>query len=410
MTVLERFLNYVVVETTSDPYSESFPSTKSQLDFGRTLMEEMKELGLTDVAQDEYGYVFGTIPSTIPDYKGKVLGLIAHMDTAYAASGKNVKPRIIKNYSGTEIVLNAEKKIVMTPEDFPSLKEYVGQDLVVTDGLTLLGGDDKAGMAEIMTAAEYLIGHPEIPHGPIRVGFTPDEEVGKGADFFDVKKFGADFAYTVDGGECGELEYENFNAASAFVDFTGLSIHPGSAKNKMVNALLLAIEFQGMMPEAQKPEHTEGREGFIHLEALEGSVEHASSEYIVRDHDFDLFKEKKEYMQRAADYMNGKYGEGTVSLRMEDSYFNMKQQIDPHYFLIENVLKVYEKLDIEPKIQPIRGGTDGSRLSFMGLPCPNLGTGGHNFHGHFEYVCVQSMEKCVEVLIELAKAFGCFRI
>ena len=394
MTVLERFLNYVVVETTSDPYAESFPSTKSQLDFGHTLMEEMKELGVTDVTQDEYGYVFGTIPSTVPDYKGKILGLIAHMDTAPAASGKNIKPRVIKNYDGAEIVLNAEKKIVMKPEDF-----------VVTDGLTLLGGDDKAGVAEIMTAAEYLINHPEIPHGPIRVGFTPDEEVGQGADYFDVKKFGADFAYTVDGGECGELEYENFNAASVFVDFTGLSIHPGSAKNKMINALLLAMEFQGMMPEAQKPEHTEGREGFIHLEALEGSVEHASSEYIVRDHDFDLFKKKKEYMQRAADYMNVKYGEGTVSLRMEDSYYNMRQQIEPHYFLIENVLKVYEKLDIEPKIQPIRGGTDGSRLSFMGLPCPNLGTGGHNFHGHFEYVCVQSMEKCVQVLIELVKTF-----
>lgn len=405
MTVLERFLNYVVVETTSDPYAESFPSTKSQLDFGHTLMEEMKELGLTDVTQDEYGYVFGTIPSTVPDYKGKILGLIAHMDTAPAASGKNIKPRVIKNYDGAEIVLNAEKKIVMKPEDFPSLKQYVGQDLVVTDGLTLLGGDDKAGVAEIMTAAEYLINHPEIPHGPIRVGFTPDEEVGQGADYFDVKKFGADFAYTVDGSECGELEYENFNAASVFVDFTGLSIHPGSAKNKMINALLLAMEFQGMMPEAQKPEHTEGREGFIHLESLEGSVEHASSEYIVRDHDFDLFKKKKEYMQRAADYMNVKYGEGTVSLRMEDSYYNMRQQIEPHYFLIENVLKVYEKLDIEPKIQPIRGGTDGSRLSFMGLPCPNLGTGGHNFHGHFEYVCVQSMEKCVQVLIELVKTF-----
>ena len=405
MTVLERFLNYVVVETTSDPYAENFPSTKSQLDFGHTLMEEMKELGLTDVTQDEYGYVFGTIPSTVPDYKGKILGLIAHMDTAPAASGKNIKPRVIKNYDGAEIVLNAEKKIVMKPEDFPSLKQYVGQDLVVTDGLTLLGGDDKAGVAEIMTAAEYLINHPEIPHGPIRVGFTPDEEVGQGTDYFDVKKFGADFAYTVDGGECGELEYENFNAASVFVDFTGLSIHPGSAKNKMINALLLAMEFQGMMPEAQKPEHTEGREGFIHLESLEGSVEHASSEYIVRDHDFDLFKKKKEYMQRAADYMNVKYGEGTVSLRMEDSYYNMRQQIEPHYFLIENVLKVYEKLDIEPKIQPIRGGTDGSRVSFMGLPCPNLGTGGHNFHGHFEYVCVQSMEKCVQVLIELVKTF-----
>lgn len=405
MTVLERFLNYVVVETTSDPYSERFPSTESQLAFGHILMEEMKELGLTDVTQDKYGYVFGTIPSTIPDYKGKILGLIAHMDTAPAASGKNVKPRIVKNYDGTDIVLNAEKKIAMKPEDFPSLKQYIGQDLVVTDGLTLLGGDDKAGIAEIMTAAEYLIGHPEIPHGPIRVGFTPDEEVGKGADFFDVKKFGADFAYTVDGGECGELEYENFNAASAFIDFTGLSIHPGSAKNKMINALLLAMEFQGMMPEAQKPEHTEGREGFIHLDALEGSVEHASSEYIVRDHDFDLFKEKKEYMQRVADYMNSKYGEGSVNLKLEDSYYNMKQQIEPHDFLIENVLKVYEKLSIEPKVQPIRGGTDGSRLSFMGLPCPNLGTGGHNFHGHFEYVCVQSMEKCVEVLIELVKTF-----
>lgn len=405
MTVLERFLNYVVVETTSDPYSKSTPSTQSQLDFGHTLMEEMKELGLTDVTQDEYGYVFGTIPSTIPDYKGKILGLISHMDTAPAASGANIKPRIIENYDGTDIILNSEKKIVMKPDDFPSLKEYVGQDLVVTDGLTLLGGDDKAGVAEIMTAAEYLIGHPEIPHGPIRVGFTPDEEIGQGGDYFDVKKFDADFAYTVDGGECGELEYENFNAASVFVDFTGLSIHPGSAKNKMINALLLAMEFQGMMPEAQKPEHTEGKEGFIHLETLEGSVEHASGEYIVRDHDFDLFKEKKEYMQRAADYMNAKYGEGTVTLRMEDSYYNMKQQIEPHYFLIENVLKVYEKLDIQPKIQPIRGGTDGSRLSFMGLPCPNLGTGGHNFHGHFEYVCVQSMEKCVQVLIELVKNF-----
>lgn len=405
MTVLDRFLKYVVVETTSDPYSESFPSTKNQLDFGLSLMKEMKELGLTDVTQDEYGYVFGTIPSTILNYEGKVLGLISHMDTAFAASGANVKPRIIKNYDGKDIVLNPEKKIVMTSEDFPSLKQYTGQDLVVTDGLTLLGGDDKAGIAEIMTAAEYLIQHPEIPHGPIRIGFTPDEEIGKGSDYFDVKKFGADFAYTVDGGACGELEYENFNAASAFVNFTGLSIHPGSAKDKMINALLLAMEFQYMMPEAQKPEHTEGREGFIHLETLEGSVEHAASEYIIRDHDLTLFKQKKEYLQRAADYMNGKYGEGTVNLKIEDSYYNMKQQIEPYYFLIENVIKVYEKLDVQPKIQPIRGGTDGARLSFMGLPCPNLGTGGHNFHGHFEYVCVQSMEKCVQVLVELAQTF-----
>lgn len=406
MDVKERFLKYIAVDTTSDPYSDTFPSTKSQLAFAASLSEELKELGLSDISCDEHGYVFATVPSTIENYSGKTLGFIAHMDTSSQASGANIRPRVIENYSGDDIVLNEEKHIVMRTEEFASLKQYKGQDLIVTDGLTLLGGDDKAGIAEILTAAEYLIKHPEIKHGPIRIGITPDEEIGAGTDYFDVEKFGADFAYTIDGGECGELEYENFNAASAFVNFTGISIHPGSAKNKMRNAALLAVEFQNMMPEAQKPEYTEDREGFIHLDSLHGAVEHASAEYIIRDHDLKLFEEKKKYMENAADYMNRKYGEGTVSLKLEDSYFNMKQQIEPHMHLIDNALAVYEKLGIKPLIQPIRGGTDGAQLSFKGLPCPNLGTGGHNCHGHFEFVCIQSMEKCTEVIIELAKLYA----
>ena len=352
---------------------------------------------------DQYGYVFGTIPSTIPDYQGKILGFIAHMDTSSAASGANISPRLIENYDGKDIVLHTEKNIIMRTKDFSNLSQYQGQDLIVTDGLTLLGGDDKAGIAEILTAAEYLLAHPEIPHGPIRIGFTPDEEIGQGTDHFDVERFGADFAYTMDGGECGELEYENFNAASAFVTFHGVSIHPGSAKNKMINAVLLSMEFQSMMPENQKPEYTQDREGFIHLDGIEGSVEKTVSEYIIRDHDMELFREKKQFMERAAAYMNEKYGKGTVELKLEDSYFNMKQQIEPHMNLIENVLTVYEKLDIRPQVLPIRGGTDGAQLSFKGLPCPNLGTGDHNCHGHFEFVCVQAMEKCVDVIVELAK-------
>lgn len=408
MNVTERFLKYISVDTTSDPSSDTFPSTKSQLAFAASLADEMKEIGLKDVTCDKYGYVFGTIPSTIDNYQGKTLGFIAHMDTSCQASGANIKPRIIENYDGSDIILNQEKNIVMKTGEFESLRQYQGQNLIVTDGLTLLGSDDKAGVAEILTAAQYLIAHPEIPHGPVRVGITPDEEIGQGTDYFDVEKFGADFAYTVDGGECGSLEYENFNAASAFVNFNGISIHPGSAKNKMVNASLLAVEFQNLLPPAQKPEYTEGREGFIHLESIHGSVEHASCEYIIRDHDMKLFEDKKAYMANAADYMNRKYGEGTVSLRLEDSYFNMKQQIEPHMHLIDNALAVYEKLEIPVHIEPIRGGTDGAQLSFKGLPCPNLGTGGHNFHGHFEYVCIQSMEKCVQVIIELTKRYADF--
>ena len=406
MNVKERFLKYISVDTTSDPSSTTFPSTTSQLDFAASLVKEMKEMGLVDVSCDENGYVFGTIPATIENYQGPVLGFISHMDTAPASSGINIRPRMIENYDGKEIVLNQEKNILMSPAEFENLKKYQEQDLIVTDGTTLLGGDDKAGLAEILTAAEYFLTHPEIPHGTIRVGFTPDEEIGQGADRFDVERFGADFAYTMDGGECGELEYENFNAAEAMVEITGLSIHPGSAKNK----LSLAMEFEGLMPPAQKPEHTEHREGFIHLDTMKGSVEHATMEYIIRDHDKNLFQKKKEIMTQAASYMNQKYGEGTVDLQIEDSYFNMKEKIEPHMHLVDSVLSVYEKLDIQPKVVPIRGGTDGARLSYMGLPCPNLGTGDHNCHGHFEFVCVQSMEKCVEVIVELGKRYAEFEL
>ena len=403
MTVEERFLKYIAVDTTSDPSSDTFPSTKSQLDFAAALREEMESLGLENVSIDQYGYVFGTIPSTIKDYSGKILGFISHMDTSCAESGKNIRPRIIKNYDGKDIVLNEEKNIIMSPRDFSNLAQYQGQDLIVTDGNTLLGGDDKAGIAEILTAAEYLLAHPEIPHGPVRVGFTPDEEIGQGTEHFDVEKFGADFAYTMDGGECGELEYENFNAAEAVADFNGVSIHPGSAKGKMINAIRLAMEYERLMPSVQRPECTEGREGFIHLDSLQGSVDHARSEYIIRDHDMDLFQKKKKHMEDMARIMNIKYGYEAVSLKIQDSYFNMKEKIEPHRFLIDNVLKVYEKLGIQPQIQPIRGGTDGAQLSFKGLPCPNLGTGDHNCHGHFEFTCIQAMEKSVEVIVELIK-------
>lgn len=403
MTVEERFLKYIAVDTTSDPSSDTFPSTKSQLDFAAALREEMESLGLENVSIDQYGYVFGTIPSTIKDYSGKILGFISHMDTSCAESGKNIRPRIIKNYDGKDIVLNEEKNIIMSPRDFSNLAQYQGQDLIVTDGNTLLGGDDKAGIAEILTAAEYLLAHPEIPHGPVRVGFTPDEEIGQGTEHFDVEKFGADFAYTMDGGECGELEYENFNAAEAVADFNGVSIHPGSAKGKMINAIRLAMEYERLMPSVQRPECTEGREGFIHLDSLQGSVDHAWSEYIIRDHDMDLFQKKKKHMEDMARIMNIKYGYEAVSLKIQDSYFNMKEKIEPHRFLIDNVLKVYEKLGIQPQIQPIRGGTDGAQLSFKGLPCPNLGTGDHNCHGHFEFTCIQAMEKSVEVIVELVR-------
>lgn len=405
MHVKDRFLKYVSIDTTSDPESQTTPSTEKQLTLARMLTDEMTEMGLTDVSCDKNGYVFGTVPASVPDYHGAVIGFIAHMDTSDAASGANIRPRIVHIYDGGDIVLNEDRQIIMRTSDFSCLEQYKGQDLIVTDGLTLLGGDDKAGVAEILTAAEYLLDHPEIPHGTIRIGFTPDEEIGQGADLFDVEKFGADFAYTVDGGKAGEIEYENFNAASASVGFAGISIHPGDAKNKMRNAALLAMEFQNMLPAAQTPEHTEGYEGFIHLDSIKGEVEHASSSYIIRDHDKALFEKKKQFMRDAADYMNHKYGSGTVTLKIEDSYYNMKEQIMPHQHLIDNMKKACENVGIVPTVKPIRGGTDGARLSFMGLPCPNLGVGGHNCHGRFEFVCIQAMEKCVEIVVELAKLY-----
>lgn len=406
MHVKDRFIKYVMIDTTSDPDSGTFPSTPSQICFADMLANEMREMGLTDVFRDENGYVYGTIPSTIENFNGSILGFIAHMDTANDAPGANIQPRVIESYNGKDIVLNEKLHLIMRPDDFEALHSLEGKTLIVTDGNTLLGGDDKAGLAEIMTAAEYLIAHPEIPHGPIRVAFTPDEEIGCGADRFDVKRFGADFAYTMDGGAAGELEFENFNAASATVTFTGTSIHPGSSRGKMVNAAILSMEFQQMLPAFMRPECTDGYEGFIHLIGMDGCVEHACLKYIIRDHDMKLFQEKKALIQRAAEYMNAKYGEGTVSAELKDSYFNMKEKIEPHRHLIDTVLKVFSRLGITPHIQPIRGGTDGARLSFMGLPCPNLGTGDYNCHGRFEFTCVESMEQCVQVIVELAKEYS----
>lgn len=405
MTVKERFLKYVAIDTTSNSNSAAVPTTPNQLVLADLLAEELRAIGVSDVVRDENGYVYGKIPATVEKSLPK-LGFIAHMDTSEAASGANIKPRLIPNYDGKDILLNAEKNITMKVSDFPFLADYKGQELITTDGLTLLGADDKAGVAEIVSAAEYLIQHPEIPHGPLRICFTPDEEVGAGTDHINMELLDMDFAYTMDGSALGELEYENFNAASASVEITGLSIHPGSAKNQMINALLIGMEFQSLLPVFQRPEFTEGYEGFFLLDEFHGSVEHAKMEYIIRDHDLALFEEKKAMMQKAADFINTKYGQPLVALTIKDSYFNMREKILPHPELLEHVLAVYEKLNITPKVSPIRGGTDGARLSFMGLPCPNLGTGGHNFHGPLECACVNSMEKAVEVIIELARSYA----
>ncbi|MBO6159411.1 MAG: peptidase T [Firmicutes bacterium] len=403
--VMDRFLKYVVVDTTSNPESETFPSVpETEIPFADALADELKEIGVQNVTRDENGYVYGTIPSTIEGYQGPVVGFIAHMDTASDAPGAGISPRVIDSYDGSDIELG--NGLVLRPADFESLKGNVGGKLIVTDGNTLLGGDDKAGVAEIMTAAEYLIQHPEIQHGPIRIGFTPDEEIGRGVDYFDVARFGADYAYTMDGGELGELEYENFNAASGLVEINGISIHPGSAKGKMLSAALVGMEFQSLLPVFERPEHTECREGFTHLISFEGTVDRARLQYIIRDHDKALFEKKKAFLQQIGDFLNKKYGEGTVKVTVADSYYNMKEQVEPYPFLLENVKEVYKELDIEPIIQPIRGGTDGARLSFMGLPCPNLGTGDYNCHGRFEYVCVDKMEKAVMVIVKLCERFA----
>lgn len=403
--LLDRFLSYVKIDTESVDEVECFPSSVKQKNLGKQLVEELIAMGAQEVSMDEYGYVFATIPATI-DSKLPTIGFIAHMDTAPALTGANVKPRIVENYDGLDVVLNEELGIVLEVEQYPELKNYIGKDLVVTDGTTLLGADDKAGIAEIMTLAEYLLSNPHIPHGTIKIGFTPDEEVGRGVDFFDVKRFGADFGYTVDGGQLGELEYENFNAAGAKLVVNGLSIHPGSAKGKMKNATLLAMEFQNMLPVEQNPTYTEGYEGFFHLDSISGNVDQTIANYIIRDHDRTKFEEKKEFFLKTKDFLNQKYGEGTFEVHMKDSYYNMKEQIEPHMHLITNACKAMEQLGITPIISPIRGGTDGARLSFMNLPCPNLCTGGHNFHGRYEYICIQSMEQVVEILKNIVALYS----
>jgi tripeptide aminopeptidase len=399
MKVHERFLNYVKIDTQSVHDAKKIPSSEKQKDLGRLLVEEMISIGIEDAYMDENGYVYGTVKGNTD---APVIGFIAHMDTSPDMPGSGVKPKIIYNYDGSDIMLNDEKQIVMKTEMFEHLSKYIDQDLIVTDGTTLLGADDKAGIAEIMSMAEYLINNPQIKHGTIKIGFTPDEEVGQGAELFNIEKFGADYAYTVDGGEIGELEYENFNAASAKVTINGVNIHPGTAKNKMKNSILIGMEFHNMLPVYETPENTEGYEGFSLLTDMSGNVEKTLLEYIIRDHDIAKFNIKKERFQKIADYLNEKYGQGTIELKLEDSYFNMKEKILPHMHIVENAIRAMENVGIEPKVVPIRGGTDGARLSYMGLPCPNLCTGGHNFHGRYEYIPIQSMEKVVELLIEIA--------
>lgn len=397
-TVTERFLKYVGFETTSDEFSESCPSTEGQRILGAALVEEMLSMGITDARMDENGYVYGTVSG---DPNKPVIGLIAHMDTAPDASGKDIKAKIVE-YIGEDICLNEEKGIYLRQAEYGSLKNHYGKHLIVTDGTTLLGADNKAGVAEILTAAERLL-QMGGNHATLKIGFTPDEEIGRGADLFDVPGFGADYAYTVDGGPVGELEYENFNAAGAKVTIKGLSIHPGGAKDKMVNSQLIAMEYQALLPTAQRPEHTEGYEGFIHLTDMQGQVEESVLRYIVRDHDMEKFQEKKAVMVAAGEFLNKKYGAGTVDVQLRDSYFNMKEKITPCMFIIDRAKAAMEKVGMTPHTVPIRGGTDGARLSFMGLPCPNLCTGGANYHGRFEYIPVEDMEKCVDLLVEILK-------
>ena len=395
-TVLERFLHYVSFNTKSDEESPSCPSTPGQLVLGEALVQEMKAMGIADAAMDKNGYIMGTVPG---DPSLPAIGLIAHMDTSPDCSGENIKARVM-HYTGQDLCLNEEKSIWLRAADYPSLNDNVGKHLVVTDGTTLLGADDKAGVAEILTAVEQLI-REGGKHATVKIGFTPDEEIGRGADLFDVAGFGADYAYTVDGGSIGELEYENFNAAGAKVEIFGVNIHPGSAKDKMKNAQLIAMEFNALLPADQRPEHTEGYEGFFHLTDMQGDVEKATLYYIIRDHDFEKFEEKKELLVKAGEKMNEKYGNGSVCVSVKDSYFNMKQMIEPCMFIVERAKSAMEAVGITPSIQPIRGGTDGARLSFEGLPCPNLCTGGENFHSRFEYVPVEDMERIKDLLIQL---------
>lgn len=404
MELKERFLKYVGFDTQSDPESEKFPSTDKQLVLLKHLAEEMKSMGMTEVEMDRYGYVMGTVPAS-PGYEDKkVIGFIAHVDTSPDMNGANIRPQVIENYDGGDIPLNGE--LTMTLKDFPELSFFKGHTLITTDGTSLLGADDKAGVAEIMTAAEYLLAHPEIKHGKIRIGFTPDEEIGRGVDFFDVKRFGADFAYTVDGGFEGELEYENFNAAGAKITIQGRNIHPGYAKDKMLNALQVAADLNNQLPVWERPEHTEGYEGFYHLTGLCGGVENATVEYIIRDHSRGKFEAKKKYLIEVVDFLTEKYGEGVITLNLKDQYYNMREMVEPHPEVIDIAMKAMEEAGVTPLVRPIRGGTDGARLSYMGLPCPNLFTGGMNFHGKYEYCSLNTMQKAMQTILNLARLWA----
>ena len=401
MTVVDRFLKYVTFATQSDEESGITPSTSGQRVFAEALVKELEALGLEEISLDDNSYLMATLPSNMEDKEVPTIGFISHLDTSPDMSGEGVKPRIV-SYAGGDIVLNEAENIVLSPRMFPEMEQYIGQDLIVTDGTTLLGADDKAGVAAIISAVAYLKEHPEIKHGKIRIGFTPDEEIGAGADHFDVEKFGCEFAYTVDGGEIGELEYENFNAASSKVVFSGRNVHPGTAKDKMVNASLLAVEFASMLPADQRPETTEGYEGFFHLTTMVGSVEQAVLQYIVRDHSRELFEQKKQLLEQITAQLNKKYP-GMVSLEMHDQYYNMREIVEPKKYIVDLASEAMEAVGVKPQIKPIRGGTDGARLSFMGLPCPNLFTGGHNFHGRYEYIPIPSLQKSMETVVKIAE-------
>ena len=402
--IIDRFLRYVAFDTASNPDSQSQPSTNKQFALLEQLRKELQDMGVEQVEVDKNGYLMATIPSNT-DKDIPAVGFISHVDTSPDAPGCGIRPRIVENYDGRTIILNEAKGIELNPEEFPELKDYIGQTIITTDGTTLLGADDKAGVAEIMSAAEYIMEHPEFSHGEIKIGFTPDEEIGRGVDRFDVARFGAQYAYTMDGGAIGELEYENFNAAAAKVHIQGRNIHPGYAKDKMLNAILIGTEFNDMLPVWQRPEYTDGYEGFIHITKFTGVVEEADIQYIIRDHDFELFERKKMMLRQCADFINAKYGDGVITLEIKDQYYNMKKQVEPHYHIIEKAVKAMEDAGVKPNIRPIRGGTDGARLSFMGLPCPNIFAGGLNFHGKYEYVPVQSMEKATEVILNIIRNF-----
>lgn len=402
--ILDRFLRYVAIDTQSDENSESQPSAAKELDLLKLLCKELNDMGV-EATLDEYGYVMGSLPSNI-DKKVPAIGFIAHVDTSPDASGANVKPQIIENYDGSDIALKGVPGLYLKPSEFPELLAHKGETIITTDGTTLLGADDKAGVAEIMNAVQYMVEHPEFKHGDIKIGFTPDEEIGRGVVKFDVKRFGADYAYTMDGGEIGELEFENFNAASAKIRIQGRNVHPGYAKDKMKNAILIGMEFNDLLPIGQRPELTEGYDGFFHIISFKGSVEEAEFGYIIRDHDRKKFEEKKELIEQCVKFINVKYGEGTATLEVKDQYYNMREQVEPYYFIVETAVKAMEMAGIKPKIQPIRGGTDGANLSFKGLPCPNIFAGGMNFHGKMEFAPLENIEKASEVVLNIIKLYA----